>query len=69
MIYSKAAVTNLYEAGALIDMTDLIEQYGPNIPDAASPPPQPVSVPASSAPTASRAKIFFLFMFKSSFFL
>ncbi len=31
MIYSKAAVTNLYEAGALIDMTDLIEQYGPNI--------------------------------------
>ena len=31
MIYSKASVTNLYEAGALIDMTDLIEQYGPNI--------------------------------------
>ncbi len=31
MIYSKAAVTNLYEAGALIDMRDLIEQYGPNI--------------------------------------
>lgn len=31
MIYSKASVSNLYEAGALIDMTDLIEQYGPNI--------------------------------------
>lgn len=31
LIYSKASVTNLYEAGALIDMTDLIEQYGPNI--------------------------------------
>lgn len=31
MIYSKASVTNLYEAGALIDMRDLIEQYGPNI--------------------------------------
>ncbi len=31
MIYSKASVTNLYEAGALIDMTELIEQYGPNI--------------------------------------
>lgn len=31
LIYSKASVTNLYEAGALVDMTDLIEQYGPNI--------------------------------------
>ena len=31
MIYSKASVTNLYEAGALIDMTELIEQYDPNI--------------------------------------
>ena len=31
MIYSKASVSDLYEAGALIDMTDLIEQYGPNI--------------------------------------
>lgn len=31
LIYAKQSVTNLYEAGALIDMTDLIEQYGPNI--------------------------------------
>ncbi len=31
LIYAKQAVTNLYEAGALIDMTDLIEEYGPNI--------------------------------------
>ena len=31
LIYSKGEATNLYEAGALIDMTDLIEQYGPNI--------------------------------------
>ena len=31
LIYSKQAVTNLYEAGALIDMSDLIDQYGPNI--------------------------------------
>ncbi len=31
LIYAKASATNLYEAGALIDMTDLIEQYGPNI--------------------------------------
>lgn len=31
LIYAKADATNLYEAGALIDMTDLIEQYGPNI--------------------------------------
>ena len=31
MIYAKGAATSLYEAGALIDMTDLIEQYGPNI--------------------------------------
>lgn len=31
LIYAKQDVTNLYQAGALIDMTDLIEQYGPNI--------------------------------------
>lgn len=31
LIYAKADATNLYEAGALIDMTDLIEEYGPNI--------------------------------------
>lgn len=31
LIYAKQSVTNLYEAGALIDMTDLIEEYGPNI--------------------------------------
>lgn len=31
MIYAKGEATSLYEAGALIDMTDLIEQYGPNI--------------------------------------
>lgn len=31
LIYAKSAATNLYEAGALIDMTDLIEEYGPNI--------------------------------------
>ncbi len=31
LIYSKANVSDLYDAGALIDMTDLIEQYGPNI--------------------------------------
>lgn len=31
LIYSKGDVTNLYSAGALIDMTDLIEEYGPNI--------------------------------------
>lgn len=31
MIYSKGSATDLYEAGAFIDMTDLIEQYGPNI--------------------------------------
>lgn len=30
-VYAKANATDLYEAGALIDMTDLIEQYGPNI--------------------------------------
>lgn len=30
-IYAKGEATSLYEAGALIDMTDLIEQYGPNI--------------------------------------
>lgn len=31
MIYAKASATDLYQAGALIDMTDLIEKYGPNI--------------------------------------
>ena len=31
MIYAKGSATDLYEAGAYIDMTDLIEQYGPNI--------------------------------------
>lgn len=31
MIYAKGSVTDLYQAGALIDMTDLIEKYGPNI--------------------------------------
>ncbi len=31
LIYSKTSAASLYEAGALIDMTDLIEQYGPNI--------------------------------------
>ena len=31
MIYAKQSVNSLYEAGALIDMTDLIEEYGPNI--------------------------------------
>lgn len=31
LIYAKGSATDLYEAGALIDMTDLIEQYGPNI--------------------------------------
>lgn len=31
LIYSKGEATQLYEAGALIDMRDLIEQYGPNI--------------------------------------
>ena len=31
MIYAKGAATDLYQAGALIDMTDLIEKYGPNI--------------------------------------
>ena len=31
LCYTKGDATNLYEAGALIDMTDLIEQYGPNI--------------------------------------
>lgn len=31
MIYAKGSATNLYQAGALIDMTDLIEKYGPNI--------------------------------------
>ena len=28
MIYAKQSVNSLYEAGALIDMTDLIEEYG-----------------------------------------
>lgn len=31
LVYAKGNATDLYEAGALIDMTDLIEQYGPNI--------------------------------------
>ena len=31
MIYAKGSATDLYQAGALIDMTDLIEKYGPNI--------------------------------------
>ena len=31
MIYPKGSATDLYQAGALIDMTDLIEKYGPNI--------------------------------------
>ena len=30
MIYAKGSATDLYQAGALIDMTDLIEKYGPN---------------------------------------
>ena len=29
MIYAKGSATDLYQAGALIDMTDLIEKYGP----------------------------------------
>lgn len=31
MIYAKGSATDLYQAGAMIDMTDLIEKYGPNI--------------------------------------
>ena len=31
MIYAKGSATDLYQAGALIVMTDLIEKYGPNI--------------------------------------
>lgn len=31
MIYAKGDAGSLIEAGALIDMTDLIEEYGPNI--------------------------------------
>lgn len=31
MIYAKGSATDLYQASALIDMTDLIEKYGPNI--------------------------------------
>lgn len=31
LIYAKGSATDLYEAGAFLDMTDLIEQYGPNI--------------------------------------
>ena len=31
MIYAKGSATDLYQAGALIDMTDLIEKFGPNI--------------------------------------
>ncbi|MCD8073961.1 MAG: extracellular solute-binding protein [Lachnospiraceae bacterium] len=31
LIYAKTSATDLYDAGALLDMTDLIEEYGPNI--------------------------------------
>lgn len=31
LIYAKGSITSLIEAGAVIDMTDLIEEYGPNI--------------------------------------
>ena len=31
LIYAKGSANSLYEAGALVDMTDLIEEYGPNI--------------------------------------
>lgn len=31
LVYVKGNATDLYEAGALVDMTDLIEEYGPNI--------------------------------------
>lgn len=31
LIYSKGSAGSLYDAGAFIDMRDLIEQYGPNI--------------------------------------
>lgn len=31
LIYAKGDVASLVEAGALLDLTDLIEQYGPNI--------------------------------------
>lgn len=31
IIFAKGSANNLIEAGALIDMSDLIEQYGPNI--------------------------------------
>lgn len=31
MIFAKGSATDLYEAGALIDMTDLIDEYGSNI--------------------------------------
>ncbi len=31
IIFAKGSAGSLIEAGALIDMTDLIEQYGPNI--------------------------------------
>ena len=31
MIYAKGDANSLIDAGALIDMTDLIEEYGPNI--------------------------------------
>lgn len=31
LIYSKGSAGNLYDAGAFIDMRDLIEEYGPNI--------------------------------------
>ena len=31
LIYAKGDAASLIDAGALLDMTDLIEQYGPNI--------------------------------------
>lgn len=31
LIFAKGSATDLYEAGALIDMSDLIDEYGPNI--------------------------------------
>ena len=33
-IYAKGSATDLYEAGAFIDMRPLIEEYGPNIKEA-----------------------------------
>ena len=46
MIYAKQSVNSLYEAGALIDMTDLIEEYGPNIKYATSWPTAPTATPS-----------------------